>query len=74
MTQPPTERPPAPVCTVLPVILELDGDDVGDILAGTIGTWSGDPTYAYAWKRGADVIAGETLRVYTITAPTSGFW
>ena len=73
MTQPPTELPPAPVCTVQPVIQELDGHDIGDILAGTIGTWSGDLTYAYAWKRGADVIAGETLRVYTITAADVGF-
>jgi hypothetical protein len=65
-TEPPSVLPDAPVCTVPPVIQELDGHQVGDTLAGTQGTWTNAPTLAYQWLRDADDIASAVTRVYVL--------
>ena len=38
---------------------------VGSVLTCEDGTWTGTPTYRYAWKRGGTTIAGATGAIYT---------
>jgi hypothetical protein len=59
----------APVNSVLPVIT---GSTVqGGVLTTTTGTWSGSPTYAYQWKRGATNV-GTNVNTYTSVAGDVG--
>jgi hypothetical protein len=69
---PPSALPDPPTNTVAPIIQSLGGVAVGDTLAGTIGAWTGSPTYVYSWQRGASDIAGATTRVYVIAAADLG--
>jgi len=72
MTQPPIAPTAPPMCTVPPIIQSLGGVDVGDTLAGTVGTWTGSPTYAYQWLRDGNPIAGQITRVYIIAPEDLG--
>jgi hypothetical protein len=45
---------------------------VGQVLNCTTGTWTGAPTYAYQWQRGAVNIAGATAANYTLQAADNG--
>jgi len=59
----------APANSVLPVIT---GSTVqGGVLTTTAGTWSGSPTYAYQWKRGATNV-GTNVNTYTSVAGDVG--
>jgi hypothetical protein len=60
----------APVNTVAPVI--SGGQNVGDVLTTTNGTWSGTPTsYSYQWKRGVTNI-GTNANTYTLVSADAG--
>ena len=63
---PPSVLPDPPTCTVPPVIQMITGVAVGDSLALTIGTFTGNPTYVYAWTRDGAAIPGATTRVYIL--------
>jgi hypothetical protein len=64
-TQPP-DLVDAPVNLTPPTIALLGGLAVGDQLAGTQGTWSGNPTVARQWDRHGAPIAGATAPGYTL--------
>lgn len=61
---------PAPVNSVLPVISGTTSQ--GQTLSCTTGTWSGSPTYTYAWKRGGVAIGGATASTYLLTVTDVG--
>jgi Tol biopolymer transport system component len=65
-----TPAVPAPVNTTPPAI--PTSGYVGDRIACNRGTWSGSPTFTFAWLRDDDVIAGETGGNYLLTPHDSG--
>jgi Hypothetical glycosyl hydrolase family 15 len=77
---PPAPPPPgatAPVNTSLPKITIQRG---GNLLSGSVGTWTGTPTsFAYLWLRcdsnGANCvpIGGATAQTYSVTSQDAGF-
>ncbi len=46
--------------------------DEGEVLTAIEGTWTGLPTYTYAWKRDGAAITGATARTYTLAAADVG--
>jgi len=58
-----------PVNSVAPVISGTATE--GSVLSCTTGTWSGSPTYAYQWKRGATNV-GTNANTYTLVAGDIG--
>jgi hypothetical protein len=67
--------PPPPICTVLPNVAFIAGLEVGDVLAGAVGTWSpgAGNNYDRQWYRGGRIILGATGITYTIAPPDVGF-
>ena len=61
--------PPGPVNSVAPVLSGTTTE--GSVLSCTTGTWSGSPTYAYQWKRGAANV-GTNANTYTLVAGDIG--
>jgi hypothetical protein len=61
-----------PVNNAPPVITVLDTLELGEQLIGQVGVWSGSPTYARQWKRGALDIAGETGAAHTLVGADVG--
>lgn len=66
----------SPVNTVLPAVSVSGGGpiDVGTVLNGTSGTWTGQATitYAYQWFRNGTAISGETSIDHTVVADDQG--
>ncbi len=62
----------APVNTVAPVVSGIP--TVGQALASTTGTWTGNPTPTYTrqWLRGGTAINGATAASYTLVAADIG--
>lgn len=71
---PPPPAPTPPVNTVRPTIQLLAGVQVGDQLAGQVGTWTGASPFTYAreWTRNGSPIAGATAPGYTIATADIG--
>lgn len=53
----------APVNTIAPVITGTA--QVGQVLSGTVGTWTGSPTFARQWRADGADIPGATTSTYT---------
>jgi hypothetical protein len=70
----PTQPPLAalPVNTAPPNIVLFDTLEVGHVLAGQTGSWSGSPTYARQWLRDSADIPGATATSYTLAAADVG--
>lgn len=60
----------APVNSAVPAITGTA--QVGQTLTATTGTWSGSPSYAYQWKRGATAISGTTASTYALVSADLG--
>lgn len=66
---PVTAAPPvvvAPTSTTLPTVTGTSR--VGSRLMGSVGTWTGSPTYTYRWTRNGVAISGATGTSYTLKA------
>jgi hypothetical protein len=61
----PAPLPDPPVCTTPASIVSLGGIEVGDVLAGQQGSWTGSPTIARQWTAAGEDILGETAPGYT---------
>lgn len=59
-----TNLPPAPENSAVPTITGTTA--VGSTLTCNPGTWSGSPTYAYAWLRDTATIGGSTTSTYDV--------
>jgi hypothetical protein len=72
----PPGRPEAPVAppepTAAPVITALTDLVVGSQLVSTTGSWTGSPTYARQWRRGATNIGGGTGTGHVLVAADVG--
>jgi hypothetical protein len=70
-TEPPG-RPEGPVeppsATSPPTITAVGGLAVGNTLTSTTGMWTGSPTLARQWRRGATNIGGATATTYNLLA------
>lgn len=64
------EIPPAPSPSARPVVSGTP--QVGQTLTTTDGTWSGSPTFTYAWLRNGAVIPGATSATYVLDAADEG--
>jgi hypothetical protein len=62
--------PPAPANTALPAIAGTPA--VGSTLTCQPGTWTGDPSFAFAWLRNGVPIAGAEASTYTLTKADMG--
>ena len=71
-TEPPGRPASPPTNSVPPQITPVGGLTVGEMLAVTSGTWTGSPTYARQWRRGATNIPGATTTGYTLVADDVG--
>jgi predicted secreted protein len=61
----------APINSIVPAIHGTP--QVGVLLTASPGVWSGNPSFAYQWKKGGVNIAGATSRTYTpVTADVAG--
>lgn len=45
---------------------------VGNVLTAVLGTYTGNPSYAYQWQRGGTNIAGQTANTYTAVSADAG--
>ncbi|MDO8211102.1 hypothetical protein [Conexibacter sp. CPCC 206217] len=45
---------------------------IGSRLTCNLGTWSGTPTFAYAWLRNGRAVAGQTTSSYTLSRTDAG--
>ena len=61
---------PAPTNTTAPVV--SGSTVVGSTLTRTTGTWTGSPTFATVWRRGATNIGGQTGATYTTVVADEG--
>lgn len=59
-----------PVNTVAPSISGIQTK--GQVLTTSSGTWTGSPTFAYAWKRAGSAISGATSSTYTLVTADVG--
>ena len=64
--------PARPTNTTAPVATAPNGAIVGQAVQTTNGAWTGSPTYAVQWRRGAANIAGATNNLYTLQAADAG--
>lgn len=62
-TQPPTD---APVNTSPPIIQPVGGFSVGEVVVGTVGSWTLNPSFSRQWLRGSQPIYGATANTYTL--------
>lgn len=46
--------------------------DEGEVLTAIEGTWTGNPTFTYAWSRDGTPISGATAKTYTIVSDDVG--
>ncbi len=72
-TEPPGRPAAPPLNTVAPTVTAIGGLTVGELLVVSgNGTWTGAPTYARQWRRGATDIPGATATSYTLVAADVG--